>query len=74
MKLSQKAINAIKNNKRVRARLQLALDRSEYRINDYIRDNESNGELTKASAIQVIKEETGLDYDQILEETEPARA
>jgi hypothetical protein len=67
MKLAQHVINNLKNNKRARARLQLALDRSEYRINDYIKDNESNGELTKAIALQVIKEETGFSDDEILE-------
>jgi hypothetical protein len=71
MKLTQKAINAIRNNKRVRARLQLDLNRSEYTINRYIDDNDIM--LTTAQALTVIREETGLSDDQILEK-EPAVA
>jgi hypothetical protein len=71
MKLTQKAINAIRNNKRVRARLQLDLNRSEYTINRYIDDNDIM--LTTAQALTVIREEAGLSDDQILEK-EPAVA
>jgi hypothetical protein len=67
MKLTLKAIDAIKNNKRVRARLQLELDKSEFTINRYIADNDSNGMLTTAAALKVIREETGLNDSQILE-------
>lgn len=65
MKLTHKAIEAIRNDKRARARLQLELDKSEYTINRYIETNDDN--LTKAAALKVIREETGLTDAQILE-------
>lgn len=68
MKLTQKAIDAIRNNKRARARLQLDLDKSEYTINKYIADNEVNSMLTTATALQVIRQETGLSDSEILED------
>lgn len=74
MKLSQKAIESIKNNKRVRARLQLDLDKSEFTINRYISDNEENGMLTTAAALKVIREETGLNDLDILKETQKSAA
>lgn len=66
MKLTQKAVEAIKNNKRARARLQLDLDKSEYTINKYIAENDIM--LTTAQALKVIREETGLEDSEILEE------
>lgn len=68
MKLTQKAIDAIKNNKRVRARLQLDLDKSEFTINRYIADNDTNGMLTTAAALRVIREELEIGDSEILEE------
>jgi NAD kinase len=65
MKLTQKAIDAIKKNKRARARLQLDLDKSEYTINKYIAENDIM--LTTAQALKVIREETGLDDSEVLE-------
>lgn len=72
MKLTQKAITKLKRNKRARARLQLELDKSEYTINKYIQENDDN--LTKAAALKVIREETGLKDKEILEEEKPERA
>ena len=70
MKLTILALTAIKNNKRARARLQLILDKSEYTINKYIADNDEN--LTKAAALLVIRDETGLSDEQILDDAEIA--
>lgn len=73
MKLTIKAIDAIRNNKRARARLQLDLNKSEFTINRYIADNDIM--LTTAQALEVIRQETGLSDDQILEkEPEGVRA
>lgn len=36
----------------------------------WISENQENGPLTTASCLQVIREETGLDDSQILEDTE----
>jgi hypothetical protein len=68
MKLTLLALTAIKNNKRARARLQLILDKSEYTINKYIAENDEN--LTKAAALLVIREETGLSDNEILDPIE----
>lgn len=68
MKLTQKAIDALKSNKRARARLQLDMDKSEYTVNRWISENDHNGSLTTAAALKVIREETGLDDGEILEE------
>lgn len=65
MKLTQIAIDALKNNKRARARLQLDLDKSEYTINRYI--DENNIMLTTATALVVIREELKMDDSELLE-------
>lgn len=65
MKLTEKAIAAIRNNKRVRARLQLDLNKSEYTIARYIINNDIM--LTTATALAVIKEETGMTEDELIE-------
>jgi hypothetical protein len=65
MKLTKKAIDKLKTNKRARARLQLVLDKSEYTINRYIQSNDD--ELTKVVAMNIIREETGLSDEEILE-------
>lgn len=67
MKLTQKAIDQLKNNKRARARLQLDLDKSEYTINKYISENDIM--LTTATALVVIREELKMDDSELLEET-----
>lgn len=60
MKLKQDVIAELKKAKRARARLQLELNKSEYTINKYIADNAFNGDLTKATALKIITEETGI--------------
>ena len=67
-RLTQKAINAI-NDKKPGSLRQLAgaLDCSENSVYRHIRDNVSNGDLTKIAAMEVIREVTGLTDSQILE-------
>lgn len=67
MRLSQTAINKIKSNNQVKARLISNFDKSPFTIERWISDNERNGQLTTASALQIISDETGLNDDQILE-------
>lgn len=67
MKLSIEAIKAL--TVRTRNRLALELDCSIPTIDRWIKANEPNGDLTKASAVKIIAEETGLDDSQILEES-----
>jgi hypothetical protein len=67
MKLTRKAIKGIKDQT-VRLKLAIGLGFSEQWINRVIAANKSNGPLTTAIALKVIKEETGLTDQEILEE------
>jgi hypothetical protein len=64
MKLSQKTLKAI-NNPATRRRLMDVLDCTEFTISRYIQKNSDN--LTKAAAMQVIREVTGLPDNEILD-------
>ena len=64
MKLSQKALKAI-NTPTVRRRLMDVLGCTEFTVSRYIQKNNDN--LTKAAAMQVIREVTGLPDSEILE-------
>lgn len=66
MKLTAAAINAL--TVRTRNRLALELDCSVPTVDRWVKDNEENGKLTTAKAVQVISEETGLKPSKILEE------
>jgi hypothetical protein len=66
MRLTNIAIEAIRQySPGIKSKLALALNCSEGSINRYIRENDDN--LTKAAALQVIRKETGLSEDEILE-------
>lgn len=67
MKLTENALKAI-NNKDTRRRLSEVLDCTDQTIMRYIKDNDDN--LTKAAALAVIREDTELTDDQILEQEE----
>lgn len=77
MKLSKIAILAVRGaSPGIIKKLAEAIEASEPSIYKWIGENHSN--LTKAAALKVIREETGLTDDQILEEekeetTEPAK-
>jgi hypothetical protein len=64
MKLSQKALKAI-NNPTTRRRLMDVLGCTEFTISRYIQKNSDN--LTKAAAMQVIRDVTGMADQEILE-------
>ena len=66
MQLSQKALKAI-NNPPTRRLLMDALGCTEFTIARYIQKNSDN--LTKAGAMQVIRQATGLPDDKILEKS-----
>lgn len=65
MRLTKKALKRI-NNTKARMLIALALDCSDMTVRRYIDANDDN--LTKAAAMQVIREETGLTDSEILEE------
>jgi hypothetical protein len=64
--LSQKALKAI-NNPATRRRLMDVLGCTEFTIARYIQKNSDN--LTKAAAMQVIRNVTGMPDEEILEES-----
>jgi hypothetical protein len=63
MKLTQQALKAI-NNPTTRRRLMDVLGCTEFTIARYIQKNSDN--LTKAAAMEVIREATGLSDNEIL--------
>lgn len=65
MKLTKKAIKKI--DKKTRLKLAIALGFTEYWVGKLVNNNKVNGPLTTTSALQVLREETGLTEDQILE-------
>ena len=68
MKLTNAAIEAIRvHSPGIKSKLALALNCSEGSINRYMRENNDN--LTKAAALKVIRLETGLSEDDILDST-----
>ena len=69
MKLSKKAIRKI--NKQTMLKLAIALGFTELWVSRLVKKNKANGPLVTPSALLVIKEETGLNDDEILE-AEPA--
>lgn len=66
MQLTERVLTEIKANKRLRNRLALELDKSGYTILRWV--GQKSDSLTKATAIKIIKEETGLNESQILTE------
>lgn len=65
MKLSKTALKKILGSKRaLKLKIAIALNCSEGTINRYLRDNDDS--LTKAAALIVIREETGLLDSEIL--------
>jgi hypothetical protein len=75
MKLSNIALERISDRK-VLLQIALSLDFSEQWMRRVIENNKDNGPLTTALALRVIRDETGLTDEQILEEekSEPATA
>lgn len=71
MKLSDAAID--KMTTKTRNRIALLLDCSVYTVDRWIKDNEENGDLTKAKVVDIISEETKLTKAKILVE-EPVKA
>lgn len=68
MKVSATALAKI--TVRTKNLLALEFDCSVPTVERWIKDNEENGDLTKAKAVQIISAETGLDETEILSELE----
>lgn len=65
MPLTKKAINAIRNDSDLRAKLMLGSGKSEYTIKRWIKDNSDN--LTMAKYTNIIAQHTGMKESDILE-------
>lgn len=75
MVLSYTAILILKgSSSEFKQRLADALGVHEKTIYRYIADNEENGMLTTASALRLIRNESGLDDDQLLDESKVVKA
>ena len=72
MTVTDKAIESIKGNNKLIARLMIAFDRGQNTIENWMASKDVR--LTTASAVQIIREETGLTDQEILEEGEPVHA
>lgn len=66
MKLSNTALDSITLH--IRTRIALELGCSVDTVDRWIRKNKTDGDLTKASVINILKEETKLSDQEILEE------
>lgn len=65
MRLSQKALDLVKEQN-LRQKIALALGLTDRTMWRYIQNNDDN--LTKAASLKLIRQETGLSDDEILEE------
>lgn len=68
MKISDKAVEAIRASNKLRGRLMGAFDRSYATIENWMLTKDVR--LTAAEAVQIIQEETGLLVDEILDTVE----
>lgn len=64
MILSEEAKSSITT--KAKNRLALELDCSVYTVDRWIKENAENGDLTKAKAVEIIAEESGIPADEIL--------
>jgi DNA invertase Pin-like site-specific DNA recombinase len=69
MNLTNNVKELIKDSTRIRNLIAAELGCSEQSVRRWINENEPDNDLTKASALKVIREETGLSDDEILTET-----
>jgi hypothetical protein len=67
MRLTQLVLQRIQDSRSLPKKIQEAIGVSRGAMWRYLKEN--SDELTKAAALKVIREETGLTDDQILEET-----
>jgi hypothetical protein len=65
MKLTNTALQRI--DSQTKRKLAVALNCTEYWVGKLLEKNKQNSKLTTPSALEVIRQETGLTYDQILE-------
>lgn len=66
MQLTEKAAYEVKKNRRCINLIALAMDAHSGTVERWIKENESDGDLTKAKVVEIISEETGLPQEEIL--------
>jgi hypothetical protein len=66
MQITNKAISEIKSSNKLMGRLMAAFDRGQRSMEKWLESKDIR--LTTPTAVLIIKEETGLDDSQILEE------
>lgn len=67
MKLTSEAAELVKKNRRCINRLALEMDVHSASVERWIKDNEPDGDLTKAKAVEIIAQEIEMDKNSILE-------
>lgn len=63
MKLSNQCLDKLKESKRVKTLIALAMDKSVHTVELWIANNSDN--LTKAECVRIIKEELEMSDDQV---------
>jgi hypothetical protein len=75
MKLTKIAILGLRGSgKEIKEKIAKELGVHIATVYSWVEDNADNSKLTLASIVKIISEETGLEPDQILEETETAQS
>jgi len=74
MKLTKKALEVLKGYTRLQNLVALEFGKSVYSVARWISENDENGMLTTAKAVQLIKQESELKDAEILEESEVKEA
>lgn len=66
IRLKNQTLDAIKGSVRLQNRLQLALGKSWFTIQRYVKSNDAK--LTTITALNVISEETGIPTNELIEQ------
>lgn len=74
MKLTQKAIDKLKESRELRLKLALELSFTELWINKLIDKNDSNGPLTTVTSIGILRDNGGMKESEILEKSDSVAA
>lgn len=67
MKLTRKAVQKLKASSGAKARLCSVLDKSYPTVQRWINENDEDGKLTTANALEVLSEELGIPQTELLE-------
>lgn len=71
MILSKKAIEWLTNNRKTRTRIAITLEAHPATVDRWVSQNNKN--LTKADALNVIQQDSGMNYGELLINEEPPR-